>query len=138
MSVNVVYLMGRLGQDPDMKQSSSGLAICNLSIATTDRRKNKDGDYEEQTEWHRAVAFGSRAEAIGKFFSKGRMIHVAGRLQTRQWEDKDGNKRYTTEVLVDNFAFCGDKSGDGERRREPEQSDLPKQQINRESDDVPF
>lgn len=105
-SVNKVILIGNLGKDPEVRYTPSGAAVCNFSIATTDRWKNKDtGQPEERTEWHNIVVWGRQAETCKEFLSKGRSVFVEGRLQTRSWDDKDGNKRYTTEVIAARVQF---------------------------------
>lgn len=112
MSVNRVFLIGNLGRDPEMRATAGGTSVCNLNVATTDRRKKGDG-YEDHTEWHRVTSFGKTAEQCGKFLSKGRQVYVEGRLQTREWQDKDGNKRWTTEIVADRVQFLGGGSGGG-------------------------
>lgn len=105
MSVNKVILIGRLGKDPEIRYTPSGTAVANLSLATS--FKPKDG--EEKTEWHRCVAFGRTAEVCGEYLHKGSQVYIEGRLQTRDWEDKEGNKRYTTEVLVERMQMLGSR-----------------------------
>lgn len=101
MSVNKVILIGRLGQDPDLRYTANGNAVCNFSLATSERWKDKEsGQQREQTEWHRVAMFGRIAEVAGQYLKKGSQVYIEGKLQTREWE-KDGIKRYTTEVLVD-------------------------------------
>ena len=106
MSVNKVILIGRLGKDPEIRYTPNGTAVANLSLATS--FKPKDG--EEKTEWHRCVAFGRTAEVCGEYLHKGSQVYIEGRLQTRDWEDKEGNKRYTTEVLVERMQMLGAKT----------------------------
>lgn len=107
MSVNKVILIGRLGQNPDMKNTASGMAIAKLNVATS-RRVKKGEEWVEETEWHRVTTFGKTAEACGRFLEKGRQVYVEGRLQTSSYE-KDGEKRYSTEVVADTVQFLGDK-----------------------------
>jgi single-strand DNA-binding protein len=103
--VNKVFLLGRLGHDPSLKNN-----VCSLSIATSEAWKDKNtGEKQERTEWHRAVAFGKTGENIDKYFAKGDMIFVEGKLQTRKWEGKDGTEKQSTEIIVSSFQFCGDK-----------------------------
>lgn len=110
-SVNKVILIGNLGRDPEVRYIPSGQAVANFSIATTERWNNKQtGNQEERTEWHRIVVWGKLAELCKEYLSKGRAVFVEGRLQTRQWDDKDGNKRYTTEVVANTVQFL-DKRG---------------------------
>lgn len=96
--VNKTILIGRLGKDPEVKYTTSGAPVANFSIATSERWKDKDGEQQERTEWHRIVAWNKLAELCGQYLSKGRQVYVEGRLQTRQWEDEGGGKRYTTEI----------------------------------------
>lgn len=118
-SVNKVILIGHLGRDPEVRYLPSGDAVVNISIATSQKWTDKGGEKQEQTEWHRCVAFGKRGEVIGEYMKKGSQIYVEGRLQTKKWQDKDGNDRYTTEIVVDNFQFLGGGKG------KPETGDAP-------------
>ena len=110
MSVNKVILIGNLGQKPEVTNSNSGLAICKLRIATSDRRKDSNGDWNNATERHSVVVFGNQAESCGKYLDKGSQVFAEGRLQTNKWEDKEGNTRYTTEVIANQIKFLS-KSG---------------------------
>jgi single-strand DNA-binding protein len=110
MSVNKVILVGRLGKDPEVRYSNDGNAITNFNLATSRSYKKKDGEKVDETEWHRCVSFGRTAEVCGEYLKKGSLIYIEGRLQTRDWEDKDGNKRWTTEVIIDNMKMLGTKS----------------------------
>ena len=105
--INKVILLGNLGRDPEMKYSTSGFPIANLSLATNEKFQNKDGDKEVRTEWHRVIAFGRLAEICGEYLSKGREVYVEGKIQTREWEDKEGIKRYTTEIVAQNIQMIG-------------------------------
>jgi single-strand DNA-binding protein len=105
--INKVILIGNLGQDPDMRSTASGTAVVNLRIATTERRKDREGNWNDHTEWHSVVSFGRTAENVGKYCRKGKQIYVEGRLQTRKWQDRDGRDRYSTEVVADNIRFLG-------------------------------
>jgi single-strand DNA-binding protein len=107
MSVNKVILLGRLGQDPELKYTPGGAAVCNFSLATTESWTDKGGQKQEKTEWHRVVVWGKLAELCNQYLSKGRQAFVEGRLQTRAWDDKDGNKRYTTEIMAATVQFIG-------------------------------
>lgn len=107
-SLNRVIVMGNLGQDPELRHTQGGTAVCNLSIATTERRGE-----EQITEWHSIVVWGKTAEACAKYLSKGRGALVEGRLQTRSWEDRDGQKRYKTEIVAESVQFVGGVKGDG-------------------------
>ncbi len=110
MSVNKVILVGRLGQDPELKSTPSGMSVCNFSIATSENWVDRSGQKQERTEWHRIVVWGKLAENCGQYLKKGRQVYVEGYLQTRSWEDKDGQKRYTTEVVARIVQFLGDAS----------------------------
>ena len=100
LSVNKVILLGRVGNDPEVKFMPSGNAVVNLSIATNRKFKNQDsGSYEDKTEWHRVVFFNKPAETIGQYVRKGQQLYVEGRLQTRKWQDKDGIEKYSTDIL---------------------------------------
>ena len=107
--VNKVILIGNLGQDPEVRTTGGGTAVANMRLACSDRFKNKSGEWEDRTEWVTVVAFGKTAENCREFLQKGRQIYVDGRLQTRNWEDKEGNKRYTTEVVANQVLFLGGK-----------------------------
>lgn len=104
-SVNKVILIGNLGKDPEIRRAQSGIAVANFTLATNESWNNKEGQREERTEWHRIVVFGKLAEICGQYLQKGKQVYVEGRLQTRSWEDKDGNKRYTTEVVASNMVM---------------------------------
>ena len=106
-SVNKVILIGNLGRDPELRYTQSGSAVANFTLATNERWRDKDGNNQERTEWHRIVVWGRTAENCAQYLQKGRSVYVEGRLQTREWEDKDGNKRNTTEVNALNVQFLG-------------------------------
>lgn len=110
MSVNKVILLGRLGQDPELKYTPGGSPVCNFSLATTESWTDKSGQKQEKTEWHRIVVWGKLAELCNQYLAKGRQAFLEGRLQTRDWTDKDGNKRYTTEILASTVQFIGGPS----------------------------
>jgi len=112
MSVNKVILVGRLGADPETRQTQSGLTIAKLSLATSERVKDKDGNWNEHTEWHRVTLFGRSAETAQQYLSKGRQIYIEGRLRTSKYTDKNGIEKYSTEVIGDRMQFLGSK-GDG-------------------------
>ncbi len=112
--INKVTLIGNLGQDPDMRSTASGTAVANLRIATTERRKDRDGNWNDHTEWHSVVSFGRTAENVGKYCRKGKQVYIEGRLQTRKWQDRDGRDRYSTEVVADNIRFLGSGAGQGQ------------------------
>ena len=112
-TVNKVILIGRLGQDPELKYTQSGTAVANISIATNEVWKGKDGATQDRTEWHRLVLWGKLAEIAEKYLKKGQQAYFEGKLQTRSWEDKDSVKRYTTEIVVNNMQLLGTKSDNG-------------------------
>lgn len=105
--VNKVILVGNLGQDPELRYTGSGTAVANLRLATTDSYKNRDGERVEKTEWHNLVAWDKVAEILNEYAGKGTPLYIEGSLQTRSWEDRDGNTRYTTEVKIQEFTFLG-------------------------------
>jgi single-strand DNA-binding protein len=112
-SVNKVILIGNLGRDPETRYTADGAAITNVSIATTRRYKDASGQQQEETEWHRVAFFGRLAEIAGEYLRKGRPVYVEGRLRTRKWQDKDGNDKYTTEVVAENMQLLGSREGMG-------------------------
>ncbi|GIL17795.1 MAG: single-stranded DNA-binding protein [Oligoflexia bacterium] len=109
--VNKVILVGRLGANPEIKTVGSGQSVARLNIATSENWVGKDGQKQERTEWHRVVVWGRQAENCAKHLSKGRQVYVEGRLQTRQWEDPQGNKRYSTEIVANTVQFLGAGAG---------------------------
>jgi single-strand DNA-binding protein len=111
MSVNKVILVGRLGQNPEVRYTPSGAAVANFSLATNETWMDKSGQKQERTEWHRIVVWGKLAELCGQYLQKGRQAYVEGRLQTRQWQDKDGQTKYTTEVQAQTVQFLGATAG---------------------------
>jgi single-strand DNA-binding protein len=113
-SVNKVILIGNLGRDPETRYTADGAAITNITIATSDRWKDKaSGEMKESTEWHRVAFFGRLAEIAGEYLKKGRPVYVEGRLRTRKWQDKDGQDRYTTEIVAENMQMLGSREGMG-------------------------
>jgi single-strand DNA-binding protein len=129
-SVNKVILVGNLGRDPEVRYMPDGAAITNISVATTDAWKDKNGEKQERTEWHRVAFFGKLAEIAGEYLKKGSQVYLEGRLQTRKWQDKEGQDRYTTEIVADRMQMLGSRSGmgggaasDGGERSAPPQFD---------------
>ena len=112
-SVNKVILVGHLGGDPESRFTQGGTAVATFSVATNESRKNSEGNWEDHTEWHRCVLFGKQAETAAEYVKKGQMVYVEGRLQTRSWEDKEGMKRYSTEVVGNAFTMLGRRNADG-------------------------
>lgn len=109
--INRAILVGHLGADPELKYTDSGQAVLRLRLATSESWKDKSGERQERTEWHTVVMWGTRAEAVSKHLGKGQQIGIEGRIQTRQWEDKDGAKRYSTEIVATDLHFLGGKGG---------------------------
>ena len=118
--LNKVMVIGNLGQDAEAKYTSTGTAVANMSVAVNEKWKDKDGSPQERTEWVRVVIWGRTAEAIGQYLTKGKQVFVEGRLQTRKWEDREGNTRYTTEVNASNVRLLG---GGGRREAREETHD---------------
>ena len=142
-SVNKVIIIGNLGKDAEIRYTASGTAVSTFSLATTDVWTDKAGQRQEKTEWHRVVLWGKAAESLGEYLVKGKQVYVEGRLQTRQWDDKDGNKRYTTEIRADRIVLLGGKGGarrDDETRPtgRPAQPAEPAPVVELTEDDIPF
>ena len=108
-TVNKVILIGRLGKDPEMRYTASGTAVVNFSMATNHFTKDQDGNNSDTTEWHQVVAFGRTAEVAGEYLNKGKLVYIEGRLQTRSWDDQNGQKRYKTEVVCSNLQLLGSR-----------------------------
>ena len=144
MSINKVIILGRLGQDPELKYTPGGVAVATFSVATSEFWKDKDDKKQERTEWHRCVVWGQLAENVSKYVKKGQQIYLEGKNQTREWEDKDKVKRYTTEVIVSSVQFIGSKEEGSTRPPAPteppptykaqEEGEKP----NYASDEIPF
>ena len=130
-SLNCVHLIGNMGQDPELRHTPNGVAVCNFNLATNKRYTDKDGQRHEQTEWHRIVVWQKSAENVAKYCSKGSKVYIQGELQTREWEDNDGNKRFTTEIVARVVQFMdakGEGGGGSQSRNEPpgpSDDDLP-------------
>ena len=110
MSVNKAILVGNVGNEPEVRHLDAGTAVANFSIATSESYKNKDGERVTQTEWHNIVAWRGLAEVVEKYVHKGQQVYIEGRIRTRVWDDKDGNKRYTTEIVADSLQMLGKKN----------------------------
>jgi len=128
-SVNKVVLVGHLGGDPETRYTPSGAAVANFNLATNETWRDSNGELQDKTEWHRCVMFGKSAEMSGELLKKGQLVYLEGKLQTRNWEDKDGVKRYTTEIVCDIFTMLGRKM-DNDRQATPvasgdDEDDLP-------------
>ena len=140
-SVNKVILVGNLGRDPELRYTKNGSAVANFTLATSDNFTTKDGQREERTEWHRIVAWGKTAELCTQYLAKGRTVYIEGQLRTREWEDKEGGKRQTTEVHAQTVQFIGPRGsgggggGGGPRASEPSSAppDAPPA-----DDEIPF
>lgn len=145
-SLNKVQLIGNLGADPEVKYLPSGDAVANLSLATTDKwNDKKTGEKQERTEWHRISFFGKAAEVIAQYCTKGSSLYVEGSIQTRKWQDKEGNDRYTTEIKGQNFQFLGggQQGGNSAPRnngQQPDSQDTGEQKSPQDGfdDDIPF
>lgn len=148
-SVNKVIVVGNLGKDPETRFLPDGKAVCSFSVATTDKWTDKaSGEKKEQTEWHRISAFGRLAEICGEYLKKGSQVYIEGKLRTRKWQDKEGQDRYTTEIIADAMQMLGSRSGmGGEGRaemREPaaagesRPAKKPAGQFQDMDDDIPF
>jgi single-strand DNA-binding protein len=140
-SVNKVILVGNLGRDAELRYTAGGAAVATLNLATTEVWNDRNNQRQEKTEWHRVVLWGKQAESLQEYLTKGKQIYVEGKLQTRQWDDKDGNKRYTTEVKADRITLLGGGAGRsaGGERGAPMgggQDDPPVEPIT--DDDIPF
>ena len=112
-SVNKVILVGNLGADPELRYTSSGTPVASFSLATREKWTNKDGEKGEKTEWHKIVAWARLGEICGEYLHKGKQVYIEGRLQTRSWEDRDGNKRYTTEIVAHTMQMLGPAGKEG-------------------------
>lgn len=125
-SINKVILIGNLGRDPETRYLPDGGAVTNISVATTDVWKDKSGEKQERTEWHRIAFFGRLAEIAGEYLKKGSPVYIEGSLRTRKWQDKEGKDRYTTEIIANEMKMLGQRSGGSEpmaeREREPAQA----------------
>jgi single-strand DNA-binding protein len=141
--VNKVIIIGRLGADPELKTVTGGQSVARLSIATSENWTDKQGQKQERTEWHRVVVWGKLAELCGKYLTKGRQAYIEGRLQTRSWEDQQGQKRYATEVVANTVQFLGSTQSATSSERTQSDSSFPTQDFGPEptfdtSDEIPF
>ena len=121
--MNKVILIGNLGADPELKYAQSGTAVCNFSLATTEKYTDKSGEKQEETEWHRIVAWGRLAEICGEYLSRGKKVVIEGKIRTREWTDKDEKKRYTTEIIARQMVMLG--AGENTPKQEKESDDIP-------------
>ena len=111
--LNKVMLIGNLGQDPELRSTAGGQSVCTLRVATTERIKDKEGNWVEKTEWHSVVVWGRQADTVNQYCRKGKQLYIEGRIQTRKWTDKEGKDRYNTEVVADTVRFLGGGGGGG-------------------------
>lgn len=141
-SVNKVILIGNLGANPELRATKSGTAVCEVRLATNDAWTDKSGQKQERTEWHRVVIWGRSAENVAKYMTKGRSLYVEGHLQTREWTDKEGVKRYTTEIVAERIQFLGSKPegvpSKGDYPPPPNDDDAPSGDSSFSDDDLPF
>jgi single-strand DNA-binding protein len=140
MSVNKVLLIGNLGKDPEVRFTAGGQAVARFPVATSEVWNDREGQRQERTEWHNVVVWGKQAETCGQYLAKGRQVYVEGSIRTRQYDDKDGNKRYITEVNAQRVQFLGGRGGDAPRgagRGPGEVDDMPPTPVP-EDDDIPF
>jgi single-strand DNA-binding protein len=136
-SVNKAILIGNLGNDPELRYTPSGQAVTGFRIATTDRWRDKDGQNQQRTEWHNIVAWGRQAEIANEYLKKGSPVYIEGRLQTRSWEDKDGNKRYITEIVTQRMQLLGRRGAEEEATPPSPEAETP-ESPGGEEDDLPF
>lgn len=139
--VNKVILVGRLGNDPEVKSISQGQTVARLSIATSESWTNKDGQKQERTEWHRVTVWGKLAEICGKHLSKGRQVYVEGKLQTRSWEDQQGQKKYSTEIVASTVQFLGaanERSTNNSNTDDMNYQDFGPEPSFQSNDEIPF
>ena len=137
--VNKVILIGNLGKDPEVRYLDSGVAVANFSLATTESYKNKEGERVSQTEWHNVVLWRGLAEVAEKWLKKGSSVYIEGKIRNRKWEDKEGNTRYTTEILADNMTMLGKKESGSSQTSESTttttEESIPQEE---KGDDLPF
>ena len=135
--INKAIIVGTLGKDPETRYTQSGMAICNISVATSEQWKDKQtGEKVEKTEWHRVVLFQRLAEIAGEYLMKGSQVYIEGKIQTRKWQDKNGQDRYTTEIIGNEMQMLGGKTGGKPSGQSPsQQAQQPEQDFD---DDIPF
>ena len=137
-SVNKVILIGNLGRDPEMRQTKSGDQVASFSIATSWFKKDENGERQKQTEWHKIVAWNRLAEICNEYLTKGRQVYIEGRLQTNEWTDSDGNKRYTTEIVASEMQMLGTRSEEGYTSPSEQASKGGEMDSGLTEDDIPF
>jgi single-strand DNA-binding protein len=143
VSVNKVILVGRLGRDPESRYTSAGQAVCNFTLATDESFRDRSGERQKRTEWHRIVVWGKQAEIAQQYLRKGSLVFIEGRIQTRQWDDREGQKRTTVEVVANNFRMLGGRAEGGAppvpaetESSAPAAEEAPSSEISDE--DIPF
>lgn len=134
-SLNKVLLIGNTGKDPEVRYTASGTAVASFSLATSEKFKNKGGEWEERTEWHNITLWGRLAEIAGEYLTKGKTVFIEGRLRTRKWQDRDGNDRFTTEIVGEKMQMLSRKEGNG---RTEDTSSSHEEPPPPNDDDVPF
>lgn len=134
--LNKVMLIGRLGKDPEMKYTQSGTAVCSFSLATDEQWKDNSGEKQSKTTWHQIVAWKKLAEICGQYLQKGKQVYIEGKIQVREWDDKEGAKHKTTEIVASNMVMLG-SSGDGEKNKARTTSTAPTSDVP-DDDDIPF
>ncbi|HUN64564.1 MAG TPA: single-stranded DNA-binding protein [Bacteroidota bacterium] len=133
-SLNKVILIGNLGKDPEVSYTASGVAVAKFSVATNERWKDSEGNFQERTEWHNIIAWRKLAEICGQYLKKGSKVYLEGKLQTRSWDDKNtGAKRYTTEIIVDDMIMLDGRGGGSDTSEA-----APQENVQAEKDDLPF
>jgi single-strand DNA-binding protein len=141
-SLNKVMLIGNLGKDPEVRYTASGTAVAGFSLATSDRFKGKNGEWEDRTEWHNITLWGRLAEIAGEYLAKGKTVYIEGRLQTRKWQDRDGRDRYTTEIVGEKMQMLSGKGDGGGRpgggRQESQEPPGYDEPAFNPDDDIPF
>ncbi|MCK4465190.1 MAG: single-stranded DNA-binding protein [Bacteroidales bacterium] len=143
MSINKVILVGNVGKDPEVRYLDSGVAVANFPFATSETYKNKNGEKVTTTEWHNIVLWRGLAEVVEKYVKKGSQLYLEGKIRTRSWDDRDGNKRYTTEIIADTMQMLGRRS-DESATPQPHDEEVPADEMNKENntteetDDLPF
>ena len=137
--INKVILVGNLGQDPETRQMPSGGAVTNISLATSAQWKDKQtGEQRERTEWHKVAFFGRLAEIAAEYLSKGSQVYVEGKLRTRKWQDRDGNDRWTTEVIADEMQMLGGRPQQSDNQGKGGDTNPPQNEQDEDYDDIPF
>lgn len=129
-SVNKVILVGRLGKDPELRNTQGGASVCNMTLATDESWADRDGNKQQSTEWHRVTVFGKQAESCAQYLHKGSLIFIEGSLRTRKWQDQNGQDRYTTEIKADRVQFLDSKPSNGNGGQQPQRQQAAPQNNN--------